>query len=709
MHGREGGALLLSSLMLLFLSLAIPAAANGDAGLSEDALLDDDTRPDATRPMEYVQVTATRRAQSIYDVSEAVTVVDAQRIREIGPQVVSEMLRNEPGAFFQQTTPGQGIPIVRGLKGSQVLHLVDGMRLNNAFFRDAPNQYIGLVDPFNTDRVELVRGAAPTLYGADAMGGVVQFLTPEPRFDGAEWQSSGRIYASYGSADDSLVGRAQAEAGFQGRSISGGATWRSHHDRRVGGGEVVRPTAYRAEAADFKWLESVAAGEFTLSAQWLEQPSSPRIDELVPGYGQDHPPSEQYLFMPNRRSSVHARYRADSDNRWISRITVDAARQVIVDDRLTQDFGSDTVNSEANKSTLDGIALQIYSDLSTASGFSGLTWGAEFYSDTVDSSRTVRNLSSGAVAPARGRFPDGSTMDSAAVFASLEWQGEALRVQGGLRYSAFDVFLPGSGVIPQADLSPTDLTGDAHFEWSLTERLNLVANLGRGFRPPNVFDLGTLGPRPGNRFNVPNPNLEPESVWSYDLGFKTRGERWQAEFYFFYLDYQDKIGSRETGEITENGRIVVRSDNINEARLYGIESGLRGYLDESLEVYAVFNAMRAEETDADRVTVPGDRIPPGNGRVGVIWWPRDDLRLEPFLAFATEQDRLSPRDANDPRIKPAGTPGWGTLNLLASWQFNPRIEVGLRLENLGDKNYREHGSGIDAPGRNVGLWLDIQL
>ena len=85
----------------------------------------------------------------------------------------------EVGVYLQQTTPGQGAAIIRGLKGSQVLHLIDGMRLNNAFFRNAPNQYLGLVDAYNTERTEVVRGAAPSLYGADAMGGVLQVLSPE--------------------------------------------------------------------------------------------------------------------------------------------------------------------------------------------------------------------------------------------------------------------------------------------------------------------------------------------------------------------------------------------------------------------------------------------------------------------------------------------------------------------------------------------------
>ena len=61
------------------------------------------------------------------------------------------------------------------------------------------------------------------------------------------------------------------------------------------------------------------------------------------------------------------------------------------------------------------------------------------------------------------------------------------------------------------------------------------------------------------------------------------------------------------------------------------------------------------------------------------------------------------------RINPMGTAGWGTLNLLLDWQATTSLQLGLRLENLMDKAYREHASGIDAPGRNLGIWLNYSF
>ena len=687
---------LLAPLLLLF---AAPVSLASSQGNGEDG-------EELARPMESVIVTATRKEETLLEVAEAVAVIGSDDIKRLAPEMLAEMMRGVPGAFFQQTTPGQGIPIIRGLKGSQVLHLVDGMRLNNAFFRNAPNQYLGLVDAYATGRVEVVRGSAPSLYGADAMGGVVQILTREPQLSGDSWRGQGRLYGSYNSVDSSLVARAEGAAGHEHTTISGGVTWQDHGNRSTGGGNTVRPSGYDVRAADLKWRQALGeTAELTLSAQFLEQPKSPRVDELVPGFGQEQPSSEQYWFEPNRREFLHARYRLEGDTRWFSRFEAHLARQVITDDRRTQDFGETVITDEAADSTLDGLTAQFNSPWGAAGN--ELVWGFEYYTDEVRSTRQRTDTATGESRAARGRFPDGSSMDSLAAYASNRWQWDRLSLDAGLRYSTFDIRLPASAEVSAVKLTPSDLTGDVHLGFELSPGLRLMANVGRGFRPPNIFDLGTLGSRPGNRFNVPNPDLEPETVWSYDAGLKWSSVRWELEAFAWYADYRDKISSRFTGEVTPEGRLVVRSDNLNEATLYGLESGVRYIPDENFEVYAVLNYTRGEERGVEGPTVAADRVPPLNGRLGLIWEFTSGWRFEPYLDFASSQDRLSPRDLRDPRIDPLGTAGFGTLNALLSWQATDAISTGLRLQNLGDTRYREHGSGIDAAGRNLGLWLEI--
>ena len=105
-----------------------------------------------------VTVTATRAKRRSFDIPQDVTIVTRNEIDRRTPQILPDLLEGAEGIFVQRTTAGQANPIIRGLVGSSVLTLVDGMRLNTAFFRSAPNQYISLVDPQNVDSIEVVRG-----------------------------------------------------------------------------------------------------------------------------------------------------------------------------------------------------------------------------------------------------------------------------------------------------------------------------------------------------------------------------------------------------------------------------------------------------------------------------------------------------------------------------------------------------------------------
>jgi outer membrane receptor protein involved in Fe transport len=570
--------------------------------------------------------------------------------------------------------------------------------------------------------MEVVRGSQGSLYGADAMGGVLNILTQEPDYSGVSWQQKSRLYGSYDSVDDGWVLSARTQGGKQGWEFAGGASYQDHSDRKSGSGEKLVPSAYKSKAADLKFvIDSSERSSLMLSAQVMEQPSTPRYDELVPGYGQEEvrpgtgreaglghePSSEQFLFEPNRRSFIHARFRLDGESAWFDQFEAHVARQVITDDRLTQEFGDPEVVTENNSSTLDGVTLQFNSSL--ASGLP-LVWGAEYYTDAVDSSRFTHSEDSDVLTEVRSRFPDGSSMDSAAVYLSGEWIAtKNFDLNAGLRYSWFDIRLPANENHQNVKLTPADLTGDIHVVYELNPGFKLVANFGRGFRPPNIFDLATLGPRPGNRFNVANTDLDPETVWSYDLGFKTESDSLELEVFAFYLDYSDKITSVFTGETTADGRDIVRSENRNNVEIYGVEAGVYWAAMEDLRVFAVINYTRGEEKGDVGPAFPADRIPPLNGKLGLEYFFKGNWRIEPYLLFASSQDRLSPRDVRDPRINPTGTAGWGTLNLLVDWQVTSSLQLGLRLENLADKAYREHASGIDAPGRNVGLWVNYSF
>ncbi len=658
------------------------------------------TETSAGEAVEEIQITATRRSAPRFEVPPATTVIDHEELRGLAPQTAMDALHGEPGTFVQQTTPGQGVVIVRGLKGSEVLHLVDGFRLNNAIFRNAPNQYVALVDAQMLDGIEVVRGPMSALYGSDAMGGVVQMRSREPAFADAGWEPSANLRSFYGTADRSLVTR--AEGAFAGESVvlSGGVTFQDVEELRSGDDRIPF-TAFRAGAQDLKLRTHLGERhELMLSAQRLEQPETSRVDELIAGFGQTAPASSVALFEPQERTFYHARYRYAAEQTLFDDITVHWGRQRIDDGRRGRALGSSVEDRESNVDTTRGAQLQLTKSLGTSHR---LAWGGEYYRDEVQSSRA--SSTDGGPRVARSpRFPDGATLRQISAFAAHVWRlGRRVELAYGLRYSSVRTDLPA-----QSALDNRDLSGNVSLTYAPLASLRLVASVGRGFRAPNVFDLGTFGDRPGNRFNVPNPDLEPETVLTVDLGVKHASERLQAELNWFHSDYDDRITSVESGALTPNGRRITQSRNVASVELWGIEAGARYRWSDSTELFATATSTRGEEkVDGDRN--PAERVPPLFGKAGVRWSPDDRLTLEAYTFYADSQRRLHPRDRVDPRIDPDGTPGWATFNLKGSWRASDRLRLGLRLENIGDKRYREHGSGLDEPGFNAIASVDWEL
>lgn len=691
------------AMTILALSAGHALAAQG-GGTSGGAA--GDCRDGDADCLDTVQVTATKRPESTLDVPAATTIVGGARLRETAPQTPMDALHGEVGTFVQQTTPGQGVVIVRGLKGSEVLHLVDGFRLNNAIFRNAPNQYIALVDGQSLDRIEVVRGPSSSLYGGDAMGGVVQMLTPELLFDGSDWRWNGRFRAIAGSADDSLIGRAELGGGREGMGFAIGITSQEVNDLRAGNGETLPFTGFTQRSADFKWQGDIAPGHALMfSLQYSQQPRTPRYDALVPGFGQTAPENSIFFFEPQERRFAQLRWRIDAPNALFDDAELHLGRQIIVDDRRTRATGTPNLERERNRDTTTGVSGQFGKDIGSEHH---LSYGFEFYRDVVDSSRTRVNANTGAFSVRAPRFPDGSTMRNWAVYVGDDWRRGRFDLNTGLRYSKFEIDIPASGAAPGVSLSPDDLTGNLGLTFALSESTRIVANLGRGFRAPNIFDLGVFGPRPGNRFSSPNPGLKPESVTSVDVGLKLGGERFSGEFIAFRSNYRDKITSVLTGNII-GGALEVQNRNVTRLDLWGIEAGARYRMPSpDLELYATATLTRGDE-ETDTGTMPADRIPPLFGKYGARWQIRDALSVEGYGLYATRQDRLSARDLVDPRINPDGTAGWGTLNARVSWRARPDLELSLRAENIGDKRYREHGSGLDEPGRNVIVTADYRF
>ena len=656
--------------------------------------------------IEEIIVTASRSPESSTRVGSSVARVN--RDAAVAPVLVTDLLINRPGVFVQQTTPGQGNLIVRGLKGSAVLNLVDGVRLNNALFRNAPNQYPALIDASWIQAAEVVRGPASVLYGSDALAGAANFLLQAPPLDetgtGMNGVRTGRTRLQLGSASRLKAAEAhwtfatESHSSRENPQVAGLLTlaYRDVGDRRNGSGVRIRPSGFRSRAARTALAGRLgAATHWQVDLQYSEQPNTPRVDELVTGFGQSTPSSSAFFFQPNQRLAVHLQWETRVSHPWIQQFTADVSWQQIDDDRLTQDFGSERVRREENASDLAQLSL-------SATGVLGeirYVYGVEAMLDDVASRRLQSESAGEPFVPVPSRFADGSRVSGTGAYAYVRRAlGPRAFWSAGLRWSGFNVDLADEG---GAVADGTDISGQASIGLPIADRWMWVTNVGRGFRAPNVFDFSNLGERPGNRFNVPNTRLSPETVDSLDTGLRWLSNLGQAQIVVFQLDYDDRITSVETGDVTPSGRRVVQSQNVAESRVRGIElSG--GYLLGGVwRVDGALNYTRGTDRSVGAAPTPGDRIPPLNGRISLSRAVSDSWEAQAYLLFASRQDRLSPRDVGDPRIDPRGTPGWATVNLRATYKAQDRWRVDVALENVFDRAYRHHGSGIDAEGINL--------
>ncbi len=651
-----------------------------------------------TPELDEVVVTATRRAVSSEEISSGLTLLSRETVQSA--KLVTDALASNVGVYLQQTTPGQGAPIIRGLKGSSILHLVDGVRLNNAIFRSAPTQYFALVPVTSVERIEVLRGTPASLYGNDAVGGVVQLVTRVPKFESVEAEVRGDAFISLDTAELAKVARATIDAGNSSLVSSFSAEYLKTGDRRTGSGERIGRSGYESKAA--RLLLAGTPGEdrsWLVDAHYLEQPETPRVDELVPGFGQLEPSSSEFFFAPNRRAFIHGRYTVTGGLAGLDWNT-DVAWQRIDDDRVSRDFEATDRRRESNSSDLYGLTVSA----SRLTDVGSWIIGAEFYHDKVGSQRLEEDLLTGASQALTSRFPDGSRVRQAAFYGNLQQQVSARhKLSGGIRVSNDDVTLPATVVSSAAAIDSTDLGGDIGWIFDAAERWQLLANIGLGFRAPNVFDLGTLGNRPGNRFNIPNTTLDSERVMQADLGLRFRSDRVRLDLMVYALRYDDRITSVGTGDVTPDGRDVVQSVNAAESSIRGVETGVDWRISDALNARAVLNYTWGEQQAVGVETEPADRIPPFNGKLVLSYDNGSEYRLEGSLRFASGQDRLSARDVRDTRIDPQGTAGWAIVGARLQKEYAGHWLLSVALDNLLDKRYRVHGSGLDSPGQNISI------
>jgi outer membrane receptor protein involved in Fe transport len=680
------------------------------------------------------------------------------------PRSAPDALRYEPGVFVQQTGHGQGSAFLRGLTGQQTVLLFDGIRLNNATYRQGPNQYFFTLDARTLQSIEVQRGGASTQWGSDALGGALLARPLEPSRAGSPGlHVEPRVTLRGATADSELGGRAQVDVaartgGGVGLSFLGGVGYR--HLGLLRGPPVLNPsrgagtgalpwvpryaeyvptlpfeeqptlrtqlgTGFRELTADGRLVaELPGAGKLTAAAYLYRQYDAPRTDQCpapTAPFDECLTYEEQFRHLAYLAWEGPAGGLADTVRATLSwqqqherrRLDLTSANQVA---RGVDDVDTLGLTVRAQKRQVGGTTLR-------------LDYGLEHSADAVRSAAGhVYTDTLQAVQLSRGQYLHGSGYHSGGLFldGTLPLH-ESVTARAGGRLAWAAARAPGDATSGSAAVERAwfPVVGHAGVEWRPRQPLGLFVNVDRSFRTPNLDDL-TSRQQTGPGFQFENPDLRPELAHSLELGSRLRLPWLELDAWVFAMRLDDAVlkvtrTSAQCPPATPQclgswSRFQLQNAP-SHSEVRGVEAATRVRLPARFTLRGTVTWTWSEGPRVgdlgEGVTgvvlgerVPLSRTPPLNGTAELGWTHPSGFGAGAALQWAAAQERLALADYSDGRIPRYGTPGFAVAHLRASWRLDSRLAVSAVLENVFDSPWRFHGSSVNGPGRGVMVQLD---
>lgn len=648
---------------------------------------------------------------------------EAELEREL-PRTVPEALLSIPGVLVQKTASGHGSPYIRGFTGNRTLAVIDGIRYNNATYRDGANEYFSHIDSFSLESIELLSGPASTLYGSEAVGGTLSLRTKSSDYwekpYGQSFFNSHHVLR-VSSGDHSTVFHSSADFGegeVWGLTI-GGATKSYGSVRAAEIGELPR-TGYDEEAFNLRFDARLAnTWDFTLVHQALVQDDVPRTHSTifsVPFAGTTVG-TDLDRYKDQERKLSYVKLSTDQWFGWADKAEFTLAYQPrtetetrIRDDLLHIDqyFASDLTSFSA-------VMSKAFNEVS-------ILYGIDMSSESIDSGRTDTDLLTASnVSRVQGPVGDDALYQMAGIYSELEWIiNEQFKLDIGLRASAISSLVgkfedPLTGEASRFEDSWTDISTSIRGMYRTNNHRYWFA-ISESFRAPNIADVSRFGRSRSNEFEIASTSLNPETFVTAELGYRYLGELIDISMTVYETDLNNYIATSPTGRVID-GLVEAAKQNSARGKIRGIElvadyhitdqlklTGHLTWLEGDLEVNSVeTNAL------ATVVTEPISRIQPLTYYVALDWGG-SNTSFKAELTRAEKADRLSSADLSDTqRIPPDGTPAYTLLNVRSEWQLHEKASISVSAINLLDEAYRSHGSGTNEPGRHTIFALNLDF
>lgn len=581
-------------------------------------------------------VTATRTEAPLTSIGSSITVISRQEIENRNVNTVWDLLKTVPGIDFRRNGPHSNSSTIsiRGLKGYHTKVMIDGVAVQDT----TGPQTLPILNILNTndvERIEIIRGAASTLYGSNAMGGVVNIITRK-----ATAGLSGFLDTEFGSDDYQRYA-----AGLSGKKgiidFSLGGQWLSD-----GGISAQKSPDQNNDNDSFR--ETSLSGKFGLAIDKetrLEifgrySDSDQEYDNFSPAtmWGPGNPDNGDFHVV-TWTGGVNLSRRNMLDGLW------DAKLSLAYTDYM-RNYRDDSGWNQGDRyigKTLEG---KWQNDIHVTDKVT-LTLGYDYTEERA-------KLEDGALF-----FPT-PKVDKAyrtqSPYAQLQIEPiENLFAIAGVRYNDHSVF--GDKMTYSASL--------AYFIEKTQTKLK--TSWGTAYRAPSIYEL--YEPTYGSA------NLAPEESQSWDIGFEQAvGQKMTVGATFFQNRVTDYIGWDSTLNGGWGGY-----NQISGIKIYGVETFVKIQPCDRLTLGAAYTRQHANNMEQDEASLP--YIPEDKISLTADFQATDKANVS--LTGVYVGQRTTTNDGiNDIH-------GYTLINLSASYQVNKTFKIYGRIHNLLDQDYEE--------------------
>ena len=637
----------------------------------EDLTLDVELKPSLVE-LPDLQVTAAPLASTSLASPQPVGVLGGSDLEAGRAATLGETVSALPGVRSFSTGAGVGKPVIRGLSSNRVLVLADGERVESQQWGDEHGPQVEAAD---ADRIEVIRGPASVLYGSDAIGGVINLVSPPlPDAQGREPFVSGRAVASYSTNNEQPDGTLALEGASGPIGFRGTLTARTAGDVGTPAGELANSGLWTVHGSS---TVGYRGGWGSVSATYV------RRDERV----EIHEDPAEDPGTPFQRIG-------DDRVHLSGNIPVGASH-------LDIDLGAG--RNRRREFEEEGAA-------EVALGLLSRTWSADVRLHHAPVGRAAGIVGLSALRNSLEKFgeetliPD-NAYNNLGVYAFEQAEVGRWSLSLGARYDYRRLSVEDDAVLGVEAQRRTyhSVTGNVGALYRVAEPVALVLNLGRGYRAPTAYDLFANGVHEGTvRFERGDPTLENETSVNGDLAVRVQTSSVSAELGAFANYIDDFIFPDPTGEVDPESGFRIFDISQGNARLTGFEAAVEYHATGWLHLRSTADYTRGRNRSTGS---PLPFIPPFRLTYSVRLEGGDRGRIQhSYLSVGAEsnarQTDLDPEDfAPD---------GYTLVNLGAGVTLpvgKRTVALDLQLRNALDEDYASFLSRYKTyaldPGRNV--------